>query len=366
MKLLGRRAVAALIVFAAVIVAALALASHRLSAGLTDAVETGQFDLMEAILIDALHGAEGRALARAELVASLPVTQALVAAHDRDGLLAQFAGMFAVQKEKYGVDQAQFHTPPATSLVRLQAPERFGDDLSKFRPMVMKVNKDKAVAKGFAIARTGPAVFGVAPISDAAGNHVGSFEFGVDFGAALDSLKAAFGVEIALFVEEKPLRDFGTGVDPARLSEQNRVGRFIRWHVSDAALIGELARDADLSALNGPARYTRAANGVAYGVLLMPLRNSAGDALGVIAMARDFSASRAAAGEASVWQAAYAIIAFVVLALVILTIVRGFILRPLAAIEQRLAEKRPVSEPTDNFPDEIARLAARIDAGPAP
>jgi methyl-accepting chemotaxis protein len=358
----GRSAPLALVVAAVVAVGGLSWLTQRLTAGTTDAVEAGQFELMQAIMENALSGAEGKALARAELVASLPTAKAMVAAGDRAGLLAEYGGMYAIQKEKYGVDQAQFHVPPATSLLRLQAPDKFGDDLSKFRPMVVKVNRDHAPAKGFAIARSGPAIFGVAPISDAAGTHVGSFEFGLDFGAVLDGLKASFGLEFALFIEEKPLRDFGTGVDPARLSEQNRVGRFIRWHSTNAGLMTGLAGDGDISVVNEPQRYVREADGATYGVLLVPIKNASGDSLGVVAVARDFSPSRAAAGQNLVWQIAYALFAVLALAVVAVTVVRGMVLRPLSVLDARLAEGKPLSEPTDGFPDEIERLAARIEA----
>ncbi|BCW87888.1 hypothetical protein sos41_10200 [Alphaproteobacteria bacterium SO-S41] len=356
----------ALILTAAVVVGLLTFMSNRLFSGLTDEVETGQFELMQSILENALSGAESKALARAEMIASLPTTVTLMATQNREGLLAEYAGMFAIQKEKYGVDQAQFHVPPATSLLRLQAPDKFGDDLSKSRPLVFAANRDKAVKKGFAVARTGPAIFGVAPIKDAAGTHLGTFEFGIDFGSLLDGLKASFGLELAVFIEEKPLRDFGTGVDPARLADQNRVGRFIRWHATNLALVSELAGDADISVVNEPTTYVRTAEGTPYGVLLFPLKNAAGDALGVLVVARDFSGSRAASGRSLVWQIAFAVFAVVILAGTAIVVVRGRVLRPLTVLDARLTafaagERKTLLEDTDRFPPEIESLAAHVE-----
>lgn len=361
----------ALIVTAVLVVGALTFMSNRLFSGLTDEVEIGQFELMQAILENALSGAESKALARAEIIAALPTAKALVAAQNREGLLAEYGGMFAIQKEKYGVDQGQFHVPPATSLLRLQAPDKFGDDLTKGRPMVVAANRDKAVRKGFAIARTGPAVFGIAPIADAAGNHVGTFEFGLDFGALLDGLKASFGMEFAVFIEEKPLRDFGTGVDPARLADQNRVGRFIRWHATNTALVGALAADADLSVVNEPTTYVRNADGTPFGVLLFPLKNAAGDALGVIVVARDFSPSREATGRSLVWQIAFAIFAVVVLAGAAIVVIRGMVLRPLGVLDARLdalrtGARKTILDDTDRFPPEMDRIARHIEQLAAP
>jgi methyl-accepting chemotaxis protein len=78
-------------------------------------------------------------------------------------------------------------------------------------------------------------------------------------------LKAAYGLDFALFVEEKPLREFARGLNPATLSDQNRVGRFIRFHTTDGALIKALAVDADLSTVMEPTRYIRDALGLPYG-----------------------------------------------------------------------------------------------------
>ena len=160
--------------------------------------------------------------------------------------------MFAVQKERRGVDQVQFHVPPATSLLRLHVPQRFGDDLSRFRPMVKSVNQERAPRGGLAIAAGGPAIFGVAPVRDMQGTHAGSVEFGLDFGPLLDGLKASYGLDLTLFIDEKPLREFATSLNPAILGDQNRVGRFIRFHSTNAALARELATDADISAVKEP------------------------------------------------------------------------------------------------------------------
>jgi methyl-accepting chemotaxis protein len=365
---MGFRANALGVIIAAliVVIGGLTYISDRLFSGLTASVEEGQFDLMKAILDNALTGAGSRALARAELVADLPVTKEAVAAQDRERLLAQYAEMFANQRARHGVDQAQFHIPPATSLLRLQAPDKFGDDLTKFRPMVAAVNRDHAARKGFAIARTGPAIFGVAPIKDAAGAHIGSFEFGIDFSGLLDNLKADFGLELGLFIEEEPLRQFASGLDPAVLSDQNRVGRFIRFHATNAQLINELAGDADISKLTEPQRYTRDAQGIPFGVLLVPLKNAAGESLGVMAVARDFSATRAAAGRSLVWQVCLAVFAVVLLSGVAIVVIRGFVFRPLSVIESRLGalaagERATLSEDTDRFPREIEALAEHVE-----
>jgi methyl-accepting chemotaxis protein len=357
-----RSAPAALIAAVVIVVAGLTFMSTRLFSGLTASVEQSQFQLMQSIVDTALRNAGDEALARADIIASLPLTKQAVAAKDRDKLLAEYADMFAIQRDRRGVDQAQFHVPPAQSLLRLQAPAQFGDDLTPFRPMVVSVNREHAARKGLAIAAGGPAIFGIAPVNDAEGKQVGSFEFGLAFAPIISGLKAAYGLDFSVFIEEKPLRQYARAINPAVLSDQNRVGSFIRLYTTNGGLMRDLASDADISKANEPVRYTRDAKDVPYGVLLVPLRDGAGVQLGVIAVARDFSGSRAAAGRSLIWQVCLAIFAIVLLSGAIIVVIRGFLLRPLDVLDQRFAaiaagERTEAVEDADKFCPEIRRLA---------
>ncbi len=329
-----RDAPALLIGAVVVVITVLSVASNRLFSGLTSSIEQSQLELMKSIIEFNLKGAESRALARAEMIADLPNVQRLFAARDRDGLLAETKEMFAIQKEKHGVDQAQFHLPPATSFLRLQDPAKFGDDLSSFRPMVVAVNREQVAKKGFAIARSGPAIFGITPFKDLHGKHIGSFEFGIEFGGVLDGIKSAYGLESAVFLAEAPLREFGQGVSPDVFSDQNRVGKYIRFYSTNTALLQTLIVDKDLGSAAAGA-FTREALGSPYGVILVPIRNGAGDTIGIIAVAKDFSSSRSAESRSLVWQILFALFAIVFLAGAILVVIRGKLLRPLGELSAR-------------------------------
>lgn len=332
-----KSAPAALIAAVVIVVAGLTFLSSRLFAGLTGNVEAAQFQLMQAIAETRLKMAADEALARADIIAALPETRQALAAKDRDRLLADYRDMYAVQKNRRGIDQAQFVVPPAQSLLRLHNPAASGDDLTRFRPMVAAVMRDQAPRSGLAIARRGPAVFGVTPVMDEQGKLAGTFEFGLAFEPVLDGIKSAYGLDVALFIAEKPLKEFARGLDPARLSDQNRVGAFIRMHATNLGLMSALAEDSDIAAVKEPTRYTREVAGLPYGVLLLPLRDAAGDSLGVLALARDFSGSRAASTRTLIWQLCLGLFAIVILAGVVIVVVRGFLLRPLDAVNARFA-----------------------------
>ncbi len=360
-----RHAPALLISAAIIIVISVSIISNLIFSGMATSVEEGQLTLMKSIVSFNLQGAEGRALARAAMIADMPRTKELFAAQDRAGLLAEYEPMFQQQQEKYGVDQAQFHLAPATSFLRLQNPDKFGDDLTKFRPMVVAVNRDLVAKKGFAIARTGPAIFGVVPVFDVNHKHIGSFEIGIAFAGILDSLKAAYNLELAVFIKEEPLKAFATGIEPAVFSDQNRLGQYIRYHSTNAALIQALVIDSDLNAANG-SEYVREALGVTYGVTVIPLRNAAGDALGMVVVAKDFSSSRSAQSRSMVWQILMALFAIVLLAGVILIVIRGILLRPLQAITANFTRLNNNSDsPEESTPEmlceELQELAQQYE-----
>lgn len=366
MNLTFRHAAPRVLICAVVLViVTLAFLSNQLFHNLTDAVEQNQFDLMRTIVRSSLRAAEDRAMARAEMIANLPAVRDLFAKRDRERLLAECGPMFEIQKAKYGVDQMQFHLPTAVSFLRLHAPAQHGDDLSKFRPMVVAVNADRVARKGMVIARTGPAIFGVVPVADAAGGHAGSLDVGMDFNPILDGLKATYQMELALFIAEEPLRKFATGLPGEVLTEENRRGKFIKFHSTHWALMKDLATETDVMNVADDG-YTRKLRGITYGVLVLPLRDPAGEPLGLLAVAKDFSASRAASGRSLVWQSLLALFAVVTLAVAILVVIRGFLLRPIQMITERFRSlakgdrSQPIDKP-ETLCQEMQDLAATYE-----
>jgi len=361
----GRAAPRILIVITVLVIVTLAFLSNRLFRNLTSAVEQNQFDLMKTIIRSSLRAAEDRAMARAEMIANLPSVRDIFAKRDRERLLAECGPMFDIQKAKYGVDQMQFHVPPAVSFLRLHAPTQHSDDLTKFRPLVVAVNTDRVARKGLVIARTGPAIFGVVPMTDPAGAHSGTLDVGMDFNPILDGLKATYQLELALFIAEEPLRKFATGLSGDVLAEENRRGKFIKFHSTHWALMKDLASETDVINVTEEG-YTRELRGVTYGVLTMPLRDPGGEPLGLLAVAKDFSASRAAAGRSLVWQSLLALFAIVALAVAIIVVIRGFLLRPIQMINERFASLAkgdrscPIDQP-ETLCQEMQDLAASYE-----
>lgn len=359
----SRDAPRALIVSIVLVVATLAVASNAILGATTRSLERSELATMRSIVDSYLADAASNALARAEILSQTTCLRSALAARDRQALFRETHAMFLDQREKYAVEQVQFHLPPATSFLRLHAPDLYGDDLSAFRPMLVSVNRDHIARRGLGIARTGPAIFGIAPMADLDGRHVGSVEVGLDFGAVLDRLKAAHGVELAFFVEERPLRERAYAMRQGVLTEANRVGHLIKYHSTNWALMQRLVHAEDLRVLDEPETFVRHALGVTYGVVVVPLRTGVGEEIGAIVVARDFSATRGATGRSRVLEGLLSIFGIVLLSGVVLVVVRGFLLRPLAAITARFARTRagevvPVDPDDANLCEELKGLAA--------
>lgn len=333
-----RKPTALLIVVSAINVISVSVISHHLFTGMTVAVESEQLAAVRSAVAYDLKSTEHKALSRAEAIADLPQARKLLAEKNREGLLSEFRAMFQTQSDKYGIVQAQFHLLPATSFLNLYAPEVFGEDLSKSRPMLLTANRELTPQSGFAITNTGPGIFGVAPVFDQKKEHIGSFETGLTLEGICDDLRYSLNLETAIFVDEDALWSNAKGIDKAIFSAQNRAGQYIRYYSTNAALMKQLVATADLN--NPQAQYDREINGTHYGIVLTPIQDDSGEVKAVIAAATDLSALRSGEGRSVVWQALMAFISILILVGFILIVVRGVLWSSIKTMTRVAAEAK--------------------------
>ncbi|MES2942187.1 MAG: cache domain-containing protein [Pseudomonadota bacterium] len=360
----GKSAPAVLIAAVVVVIATLSFVSNLISHQMAASFEEAQFELVSQIVQSRLAGAENRAISAAEAVAAMPGVKKAFAARDRAELLANTKDAYAVQHEKYGISQAQFHLPPAMSFLRVHNPEKFGEDLSSYRQIVVEVNQTNAIRKGIEITTSGIGVFGTLPMLDEAGKNTGSFEMALELGPLLDDLKKEHGFELALFVDEKTLRETATSLKGDIFNEQNRVGKYVKFYATHSDLLRPLVTDADIN-ITENSHYVRDSAGLPYGVLLQPVFNYAKKQIGVMAIAKNFSATRSADKQAIIWQTLLGIVAIVLLTGVVLVVIRGMLLQPLKVLSERLAalaggdaQQAPMPDPAC---DEIRELAGSYE-----
>lgn len=120
-----------------------------------------------------------------------------LANNDRELAIKTLANLSKSMKESTPFQNIQIHlhTKDNHSFLRSWQADKFGDDLSSFRPSVVKVNTDKKAINGFEIGNAGLGIRSVVPIFDSNKNHVGSLEFmqGINsVASSFDQEKKAF------------------------------------------------------------------------------------------------------------------------------------------------------------------------------
>ncbi|WP_037459385.1 methyl-accepting chemotaxis protein [Shewanella sp. HN-41] len=141
-----------------------------------------------------------RAQAMATLISLTPEIQSSFAERNREELLQRTLPLFSRVKQDFAVQQFQFHTPPATSFLRLHRPEKFGDDLTVIRKTIVETNTQKQPLRGLEYGVEGLGIRGLVPMTYQ-GQHTGSVEFGMSFGQTFfDHFKNAYQAEITLLL----------------------------------------------------------------------------------------------------------------------------------------------------------------------
>lgn len=149
--------------------------------------------------LDEIRTQEEQALNLASAIAAQPSVQRSFAGQDRDALQEELLPVFRSLQQLAGIEQMQFHLPPATSFLRLHQIANFGDDLSSFRHTVVETNRSKAPVSGVEDGRAGIGIRGVVPVSWR-GEHLGSFEFGLSLRQAYaDAFKTSQGADLAIY-----------------------------------------------------------------------------------------------------------------------------------------------------------------------
>ncbi|OQY27730.1 MAG: hypothetical protein B6244_09475 [Candidatus Cloacimonetes bacterium 4572_55] len=137
-------------------------------------------------------------------LALLPISEnieikRLFAKQDRDSLAAITLPIFAALK-KEGIQQFQFHLPDSRSFFLAHMPTKYNDDLSSFRFTVNAANREKKIIKGLEEGQGGYGFRVVIPM-DYEGRHIGTVEYGLEFGEKfLEGLKKDLDGEYSIYL----------------------------------------------------------------------------------------------------------------------------------------------------------------------
>ncbi|TCD48643.1 ATP-binding protein [Chlorobium sp. N1] len=185
-----------------------------------------------------------------------------------------------------------FHLPNNESFLRTHKPERYGDDLTPWRPSVVIANRDKKHTSGYEPGRVLSAYRNVFPLMDH-GQHLGSVELSMDLGYLRKSLVEVFHGEYALLLRSRKL-------DEILFSEQKQSYRGVQ--LSKNYIFNEPSGPTPLQqALNNTLRdripglieqgkggiLTARHNNAYYAVAFMPLQDTQHNHIGYLASYRE-------------------------------------------------------------------------------
>jgi methyl-accepting chemotaxis protein len=334
--------------FSAVLITLMAVVIPVTLKNISDVVSEAERRELENLLKSAQaeiesEGRLGEALSAS--VANLPSVQEHFAAGDRDALAKQMVPVFEVMKKQYAVRQFQFHTPPATSFLRVHKPEKFGDDLSGFRLTVVETNRTQRPIMGLEKGVAGLGIRGLSPVF-ADGKHIGSVEFGMSFGQPFfDQFKSKYGVDVALYI-------------PA----DNGFKPFASTLAGDSMLSGEQLNRA-FAGSTVAQRSER--NGVPYAAYANQITDFSGKPIGVLEIAMDrshYAAAIANARNTVMGIGVVALLAGLGLALLVSRLIGRPLCEAVAAMNEIAEGDGDLTQRLDETgKNEIAKLAAAFN-----
>ena len=295
-----------------------------------------------------LEAEKGRAASLAEMVAAMPISATAMIDEDRKSLTALLEPGFKKLKAEQGVEQLQYHMPPATSFLRVHSPSKFGDDLSGFRKTVVATNDRKAPVTGLEVGVAGIGIRAVTPVRQG-DRHLGSVEFGLSFGQPLlEKIKALYGGEWGVYL----------------LDKDGRLAPFASTLGSPAGMAVSEAVQATFASATQNIRQETAADGTLHGVLLAPIPDYSGRTVGVVEIHVAIETYLARLADVRLLAALVTGLA-IVMGVGFTMLVYRTVVRPLVDItrtmEHLAAGDTGLAIPYRERRDEIGQMAAALD-----
>ncbi len=246
----------------------LALAAINTLSNMSKQAELRELSQLYRAVLSEIDSQGRLATALAQATADFQPVQQAFANGDRDALQALSMPFFKNAQRDFGVQQGQFHTPPASSFLRLHKPEKFGDDLSAFRQTVKDVNASRKTVSGIEKGVAGFGIRGVVPVLQG-GRHLGSVEYGMALNESfLQLVKSKYNIDITLH-----------GIDG------NGFKRLATTNAPLSILTPEQLQQATREQLTS----TTELSDTSYAVYAAKLSDYAGKTIGVIELAMDRS-----------------------------------------------------------------------------
>lgn len=276
--------------------------------------EKEELDNLYKIFLNEVKSKADMATVMAEEVALIPDVQKAFAEKNREKLKEMFIPVFSVLKKEGWVKQFQFHTPPATSFLRIHKPEKFGDDLSSFRLTVVKCNTEKIPVKGLEKGVAGFGIRGVVPVFYQ-GRHIGSVEFGIAFNDSfVKRLKASYGADFKVIAPD------GSG-DYKVLATTSSI-KSITYKGEELERVLK----------NGtPIVIYKSMNNIPYTIMIAPVKDYSGKTIGILEIFKDRKAFLASLSKETLKQVGSGLVLLIIIGILIYLVINS-IAKPIKEI----------------------------------
>ncbi len=127
----------------------------------------------------------------------------------RQELLSRLQPWYEKLRQQADIEQIQFFMANNVSLLRMNQPGMFGDDLTDLRKIVASVNSEHAPLDGFETGRFANAYRFVFPVTDSGGAHLGSMEISFGPAALISSLMKQYEVLGNFLIREEVVHKNG-------------------------------------------------------------------------------------------------------------------------------------------------------------
>lgn len=268
----------------------------------------------------------------AHTVAGMPSIQDNLMFQSRDDLQTVAAPLYQGLKKIIDLNVFHFHLAPATSFLRLQKPEKFGDDLSSFRQSVVQVNKDLLDAVGIETGVAGLSIRAVVPVKYLNKKHAGSVEFGAPINdKLLEQIKARIHDDLSVIVPDGGGFKYQAKTHNMTIPEKKY------------SFLGEVMQSSEIKVQ----RVSK--DGRELMTAYMPILDYSGNGVGVLAIPRDIGAILSAAKKAALTSLAIGMFALVVIQFFIYFLFTRLVDRPIKSLNSLLeaASRGDLSQEVD-------------------
>ena len=318
---------------------------------LLDEAKTTEITTTSLVMSTIMDQAARLSASHAESIANDPTVARLMLEGNREALQAYSKPEFDRLKSAAGVDILHYHTAGMVSFLRVHEPANFGQELSATRLMIVSANRGRQTQKGLELGVNGLSMRAVAAIV-ANGALVGTVEVGVDLSTLVELPKAATGAEFALFLD---LAKLSTTTEDINIADNQLKSVATTNRDLFDQLLGKgavrLSRDGYVEDIELDDR--------ALGLMGRPLLDYSGNLIGMIVVARDFSAIESHLTRSTVTLWGISLCGLLIVFSVLMVVLRAVVTRPLARLAAAIDSDGPVPEQVSGYAP-IARIRDRV------